>query len=803
MSKNEPRRSSRVIHPPDRLSSDYSTTQNTEKPKTGRKKKADKRRLSKSEVEKPEITKKTKRTRGGPTPEWYDRKVKTTREFAPNFGNSVSDEQEIKEEMEKIKEVMDEILKEKEEILREESQDIADAIGEPKVHIPLNQSTEPKTEIKGKDGRAAFPLIGLPKRKKMIYQKVTQRKMDFFEPITKVVAGHDEKQLSHVPVIHEHTDDMAVCSQIYKIYQNGIHGYVPDASEMSPQLLFQLFKKLLPTITNPDLFYYAMHRSYPNFGSQDDMSERFPKLVRKFVRDKQEIKNLLELEPWKPKKEESEGDDDEEDEDDGTMDSDFTGNHVIKLIEIYNGTDRCSEDCYKMLEGARLNEKLGKFLTEDNYVEVYIMKSCKAEEAQFINEMMRKNKKRRKISNFCETSRKFPEISCAEWFGRVMRVCRQPVDGIFQDEIMHDFKTRDGRFRKQMIAEETARKRRKAEEDDSEGPLDDVDSCTIAPITPCDHFGPCGPEFDYCSCKGICSIDCKCNINCKRKFPGCRCTKMCLKGSCPCRKSGWECNVKTCKSCVDLDTDDLIPCCKNTDITRNQGKLVLVKTSEIPNAGNGAFMGEDVAKDEYIGEYVGERISEEETERRGKFYELSTSYLFSLPGLNGSIDATRAGNQLRFVNHSKTPNCRIEYRMVDNEVRIGFFTNVAIRTGKELTFDYRYDNGHAQRFFNLKPVDRVPKFACYERELNNKVKYKKFNVEKLVKQIEEESKKEQTVTRSGRLSKNRRYDSDVSTSSSHLSFDPTQPSTSAAAAAAAAAQHPIILSDDEEEDDDM
>ncbi|EGT31945.1 hypothetical protein CAEBREN_29762 [Caenorhabditis brenneri] len=122
-------------------------------------------------------------------------------------------------------------------------------------------------------------------------------------------------------------------------------------------------------------------------------------------------------------------------------------------------------------------------------------------------------------------------------------------------------------------------------------------------------------------------------------------------------------------------------------------------------AGTGAFLKEDANSNDYLGEYTGEYISEEETERRGKIYELSVSYILG----QGSIDATRAGNVFRFVNHSTTPNCRVVIRIVHGKPIAGFYAKKKIEAGTELTFDYDYNDHHVIKYFQSKPKDRVPK----------------------------------------------------------------------------------------------
>ena len=106
---------------------------------------------------------------------------------------------------------------------------------------------------------------------------------------------------------------------------------------------------------------------------------------------------------------------------------------------------------------------------------------------------------------------------------------------------------------------------------------------------------------------------------------------------------------------------------------------------------------EEVLTDDYIGEYTGVAISEPEAERRRGEYVVDKSvgyYIMSLGDNNLSglclyIDARGFDSPLAMVNHSCTPNCRVEIWTVEGIPRVGLFANVDIPAGSELSFDYR------------------------------------------------------------------------------------------------------------------
>ena len=147
--------------------------------------------------------------------------------------------------------------------------------------------------------------------------------------------------------------------------------------------------------------------------------------------------------------------------------------------------------------------------------------------------------------------------------------------------------------------------------------------------------------------------------------------------------------------------------CCNTVIQRGLGVNILVGESQV--SGFGAFLGEPVKRNQYIGEYVGEIISTQEADRRSLIYnKFKISYFFTL-NESKVIDGYRFGNTTRFINHGrKNENCYVHIKLVNGEHRIGFFAQNDLAAGTELFFDYGegFLKKHKLKEVTLQPRDK-------------------------------------------------------------------------------------------------
>ncbi|EJD05501.1 SET-domain-containing protein [Fomitiporia mediterranea MF3/22] len=128
----------------------------------------------------------------------------------------------------------------------------------------------------------------------------------------------------------------------------------------------------------------------------------------------------------------------------------------------------------------------------------------------------------------------------------------------------------------------------------------------------------------------------------------------------------------------------------NSQISLTTQQKTIVKRSKY---GMGLFVDEPVRKHELILEYTGEYIFESTANSRGCLATFrGRSYLYNLVG-PFSIDASRAGNESRFINHDdeRGVNCEAKYQNVNGVIRIGIYATKRIKRGTELRMDYGDD----------------------------------------------------------------------------------------------------------------
>lgn len=105
-------------------------------------------------------------------------------------------------------------------------------------------------------------------------------------------------------------------------------------------------------------------------------------------------------------------------------------------------------------------------------------------------------------------------------------------------------------------------------------------------------------------------------------------------------------------------------------------------------AGKGAFAIRPITKGERLIEYTGERISHPVADARYDDESMREHHTFLFAVTSRTvIDASRGGNEARFINHSCDPNCETEIE----KGRVYIFALRDIPVGEELNYDYAYE----------------------------------------------------------------------------------------------------------------
>ena len=100
--------------------------------------------------------------------------------------------------------------------------------------------------------------------------------------------------------------------------------------------------------------------------------------------------------------------------------------------------------------------------------------------------------------------------------------------------------------------------------------------------------------------------------------------------------------------------------------------------------GDGVFAVEPINKNKRIIDYAGELITNKQSEsREDRYLKKGCIWVFRV-NRNWSRDANVGGNDARFINHSCTPNCEIEYYRSS----IFILAKRSIERDEELTYDY-------------------------------------------------------------------------------------------------------------------
>ncbi|PSC75269.1 Histone-lysine N-methyltransferase, H3 lysine-4 specific isoform A [Micractinium conductrix] len=132
---------------------------------------------------------------------------------------------------------------------------------------------------------------------------------------------------------------------------------------------------------------------------------------------------------------------------------------------------------------------------------------------------------------------------------------------------------------------------------------------------------------------------------------------------------------------------------KQADMGTLRATAPFLKQHRSRTHGWGLFAGQPIKRDSFVIEYVGQVVSNAVADRRERVYEAQgLFYMFRLDKQQ-VIDATRAGNAARYINHSCEPNCYtwVLVDMYTGKKSIGIFARRDVAEGEELSYDYKME----------------------------------------------------------------------------------------------------------------
>ncbi|KAM3177186.1 hypothetical protein ACTXT7_005048 [Hymenolepis weldensis] len=154
------------------------------------------------------------------------------------------------------------------------------------------------------------------------------------------------------------------------------------------------------------------------------------------------------------------------------------------------------------------------------------------------------------------------------------------------------------------------------------------------------------------------------------------------------------CEKDCINRCVHIECDSRCPA--HSLCSNRRFQLRLYASTEPfycgPHKGWGLRATKDISKGTFIVEYTGEVINFVEFQRRVRYYNKMKQphHYFMSVAPDFIIDSGIKGNWSRFVNHSCEPNAETEKWIVKGLPRVGFFAAGDIKTGEEITIDYKF-----------------------------------------------------------------------------------------------------------------
>jgi uncharacterized protein len=118
--------------------------------------------------------------------------------------------------------------------------------------------------------------------------------------------------------------------------------------------------------------------------------------------------------------------------------------------------------------------------------------------------------------------------------------------------------------------------------------------------------------------------------------------------------------------------------------------------------GRGVFAERRIKEGTCVVEYTGKRISHEEADAQSQDDDPARkhhTFLFAVDD-EVCIDASRGGNEARFINHSCDPNCDV----IISRGRVYIHALRDIAEGDELSYDYWYETDESYDWDDLRRI---------------------------------------------------------------------------------------------------
>ena len=187
--------------------------------------------------------------------------------------------------------------------------------------------------------------------------------------------------------------------------------------------------------------------------------------------------------------------------------------------------------------------------------------------------------------------------------------------------------------------------------------------------------------------------------------------------------------------------------CQNRRI-QNQ-EYVKYQVIETPGKGHGIIAKQDIEPGTFVIEYVGEVLNYKQyLSRSEKMNRENNSHLYFMTmSQDEIIDASKKGNNARFINHSCDPNCKTQKWLVDGKTRVGIFAKCFIAEGTELTFDYKFERHGGKRQICLCNTAKCKGFIGVQKSLDSSDEDDEIEVEQDVEDVQNTVSRTKKVTK--------------------------------------------------------